>query len=73
MISELIISFTLVVNACAVLNFKYNDQLDEFAIGHSSSVGHSIRSFLVSVRQLRVFVAIWNLFIIFLMVVFFGN
>ncbi|KRZ87736.1 Small integral membrane protein 7 [Trichinella sp. T8] len=78
---------TLLVNAGAVLNFKYRSAEDNFSVeeGYRSfgnnnnfyfirfivqfSSGQSAMAFLVALRQLRIFIAIWNLFVIFLMFV----
>ncbi|KRX35406.1 Small integral membrane protein 7 [Trichinella murrelli] len=49
---------TLLVNAGAVLNFKYRSAEDNFSVEE----GQSAMAFLVALRQLRIFIAIWNLF-----------
>ncbi|KAL1243439.1 Small integral membrane protein [Trichinella spiralis] len=70
MLSELIISFTLLVNAGAVLNFKFRSAEDNFSVEEGyRSFGQSAMAFLAALRQLRIFIAIWNLFVIFLMFV----
>ncbi|KRZ17355.1 Conserved oligomeric Golgi complex subunit 4 [Trichinella zimbabwensis] len=70
MLSELIISFTLLVNAGAVLNFKYRAAEDNFSVEEGyRNFGQSAMAFLAALRQLRIFIAIWNLFVIFLMFV----
>ncbi|KAF1768114.1 hypothetical protein GCK72_008075 [Caenorhabditis remanei] len=77
MLSELIIAGTLVINAFAVLNFNLSKS-PENAFGvvetnQTDSLGDKIRNFLRSLQYFRVFVAIWNIFIIFLMLVFFSH
>lgn len=77
MLSELIISSTLFVNACAVLNFKLSKNTQDFnhfvVESEVKSVGDKVREFLLSLQYFRVFIALWNVFIIFLMLVFFSH
>ncbi|XP_046353499.1 small integral membrane protein 7-like [Haliotis cracherodii] len=75
MISDLIICGTLLMNAGAVLNFKLKKTQEEGAFGaeRDPTVGDKVRSFLLSLRHLRIFIAMWNIFIMFLMIVFFGH
>ncbi|KRZ77768.1 Conserved oligomeric Golgi complex subunit 4 [Trichinella papuae] len=71
---------TLLVNAGAVLNFKYRAAEDNFSVEEgyrnfgndfmierirhrSFEYGQSAMAFLAALRQLRIFIAIWNLFI----------
>uniref|UniRef100_A0A3Q3KF86 Small integral membrane protein 7 n=1 Tax=Monopterus albus TaxID=43700 RepID=A0A3Q3KF86_MONAL len=56
-------SRTLLVNAGAVLNFKLTICLS----------GDNIREFLLSLRYFRVFIALWNIFIMFCMILLFGS
>lgn len=76
MLSELVIASTLFVNACAVLNFKLNCQGQDFhhfiVESELKSVGDKIREFLLSLQYFRIFIALWNIFIILLMLVFFS-
>ncbi|KRZ77766.1 Conserved oligomeric Golgi complex subunit 4 [Trichinella papuae] len=59
---------TLLVNAGAVLNFKYRAAEDNFSVEEGyRNFGQSAMAFLAALRQLRIFIAIWNLFVIFLM------
>ncbi|EYC19487.1 hypothetical protein Y032_0024g891 [Ancylostoma ceylanicum] len=73
MLSELVIASTLFVNACAVLNFKLNKKNQDFnhfvVESEVKSVGDKVREFLLSLQYFRVFIALWNVFIIFLMLV----
>jgi len=75
MLSELIIAGTLLANAGAILNFKLNRSKEEdaFMPAVESTTGDKIRHFLLSLRHLRVFIGLWNMFIIFLMIVFFNH
>ncbi|KAL3994385.1 putative integral membrane protein [Acanthocheilonema viteae] len=77
MLSELIISFTLVLNAFTVINFKLSNanHFDSFVIieGENRSVIDRIRDFLRSLRSFRIFIALWNIFIISLMFLFFSH
>ncbi|KAH9523554.1 Small integral membrane protein 7-A [Bulinus truncatus] len=75
MISDLILFGTLMLNAGAVLNFKLKRSREEEAYmpDVNSTTGDKIREFLLSLRHLRIFIALWNIFIIFLMLVFFGH
>ncbi|VDP23497.1 unnamed protein product [Onchocerca flexuosa] len=73
MLSELIISSTLLLNAFTVINFKLSkaNHFGSFVIieGEDRSVTDRIRDFLRLLRSFRVFIALWNIFIIFLMFV----
>ncbi|CAI4231145.1 unnamed protein product [Auanema sp. JU1783] len=73
MLSELVISGTLFINACAVLNLKLSKSPHDFdqfiSETESRSLGDRAREFIVSLQYFRVFIAIWNFFIIFLMFV----
>ncbi|XP_013765566.1 small integral membrane protein 7 [Pundamilia nyererei] len=63
MIGDLLIFGTLLVNAGAVLNFKFVFYLS----------GDNIREFLLSLRYFRIFIALWNIFIMFCMILLFGS
>ncbi|XP_045157690.1 small integral membrane protein 7-like [Mercenaria mercenaria] len=74
MFSDLILFGTLLVNACAVVNFKLKRKKDEaFEVAVEPSVGDKVREFLLSLRYFRIFIALWNVFIMFCMLVFFGH
>ncbi|CAL8252681.1 unnamed protein product [Merluccius merluccius] len=75
MIGDLLIFGTLLINAGAVLNFKLKRKEsqgfgDE---GGGPKTGDNIREFLLSLRYFRVFIALWNIFIMFCMVILFGS
>uniref|UniRef100_A0A914WUT4 Small integral membrane protein 7 n=1 Tax=Plectus sambesii TaxID=2011161 RepID=A0A914WUT4_9BILA len=77
MFSEVVIAGTLLVNACAVLNFrltKSQSSYPTFAVeGEPRSAGDRVREFLLSLQYFRVFIALWNVFIVFLMLIFFSH
>ncbi|XP_012942140.1 protein SMIM7 homolog isoform X3 [Aplysia californica] len=75
MLSDLIICGTLLVNAGAVLNFKLKRSKEDeaFMPAVESTTGDKIRDFLLSLRHLRIFIGLWNIFIILLMIVFFNH
>uniref|UniRef100_A0A9L0IY24 Small integral membrane protein 7 n=1 Tax=Equus asinus TaxID=9793 RepID=A0A9L0IY24_EQUAS len=66
---------TLLMNAGAVLNFKLKKK-DTQGFGDESrepSTGDNIREFLLSLRYFRIFIALWNVFMMFCMIVLFGS
>ncbi|XP_060558587.1 small integral membrane protein 7-like [Ruditapes philippinarum] len=74
MFSDLILFGTLLVNACAVVNFKLKKkQTEAFDAVLEPGVGDKIREFLLSLRYFRVFIGLWNVFIMFCMLVFFSH
>ncbi|XP_026077864.1 small integral membrane protein 7-like [Carassius auratus] len=77
MIGDLIIFGTLLVNAGAVLNFKLKKrETPSQGFGDESGLsrtGDNIREFLLSLRYFRIFIALWNIFIMFCMILLFGS
>ncbi|NP_001185672.1 small integral membrane protein 7 precursor [Danio rerio] len=77
MIGDLLIFGTLLMNAGAVLNFKLKKrETQSQGFGDdsgSSSTGENIREFLLSLRYFRIFIALWNIFMMFCMIVLFGS
>jgi len=74
MISDLLLAGTLLVNAGAVLNFKLKRKpQQEFGIETVPTTGDKVREFLYSLQYFRIFIALWNIFMMFLMIVFFGH
>ncbi|XP_045906431.1 small integral membrane protein 7 isoform X1 [Micropterus dolomieu] len=79
MIGDLLIFGTLLVNAGAVLNFKLKRKESQGFEDESRAPttvclsGDNIREFLLSLRYFRVFIALWNIFIMFCMIVLFGS
>uniref|UniRef100_A0AAQ5ZBP8 Small integral membrane protein 7 n=1 Tax=Amphiprion ocellaris TaxID=80972 RepID=A0AAQ5ZBP8_AMPOC len=70
MIADLLIFGTLLVNAGAVLNFKLKRKESQ-GFGDESrapTTGDNIREFLLSLRYFRIFIALWNVFIMFCMI-----
>ncbi|KAK7796769.1 hypothetical protein U0070_014231 [Myodes glareolus] len=61
---------TLLMNAGAVLNFKLKKK-DTQGFGEESrepSTGDNIREFLLSLRYFRIFIALWNVFMMLCMI-----
>ncbi|XP_053558873.1 small integral membrane protein 7 [Bombina bombina] len=75
MIGDLLLFGTLLMNAGAVLNFKLKKKESQ-GFGDESSeatTGDNIREFLLSLRYFRIFIALWNIFMMFCMIVLFGS
>ncbi|XP_004364792.1 hypothetical protein CAOG_01924 [Capsaspora owczarzaki ATCC 30864] len=77
MIADIILSATLIANAGAILNFKLTkkqpdidsfEQVDQNA--NKESLAERFREFLLNLRYLRIFIGVWNLVVIFLMLVY---
>uniref|UniRef100_A0A8B9FTD6 Small integral membrane protein 7 n=4 Tax=Psittaciformes TaxID=9223 RepID=A0A8B9FTD6_9PSIT len=71
MIGDLLLCGTLLVNAGAVLNFRLRKR-DTEGFGEESrepTTGDNIREFLLSLRYFRIFIALWNIFMMFCMIV----
>uniref|UniRef100_A0A8C3X7M7 Small integral membrane protein 7 n=10 Tax=Passeriformes TaxID=9126 RepID=A0A8C3X7M7_9PASS len=75
MIGDLLLCGTLLVNAGAVLNFRLRRR-DTEGFGEEPrepTTGDNIREFLLSLRYFRIFIALWNVFMMFCMIVLFGS
>ncbi|XP_061539795.1 small integral membrane protein 7 [Phyllopteryx taeniolatus] len=75
MIGDLLLFGTLLINAGAVLNFKLKKK-ESHGFGDESrgqTTGDNIREFLLSLRYFRIFIALWNIFIMFCMILLFGS
>ncbi|XP_075579700.1 small integral membrane protein 7 [Pelecanus crispus] len=75
MIGDLLLCGTLLMNAGAVLNFRLRKRGTE-GFGEESrepTTGDNIREFLLSLRYFRIFIALWNVFMMFCMIVLFGS
>ncbi|XP_068276741.1 small integral membrane protein 7 [Nyctibius grandis] len=75
MIGDLLLCGTLLVNAGAVLNFRLRKRGTE-GFGEEPrepTTGDNIREFLLSLRYFRIFIALWNVFMMFCMIVLFGS
>ncbi|XP_053320164.1 small integral membrane protein 7 isoform X2 [Spea bombifrons] len=75
MIGDLLLFGTLLVNAGAVLNFKLKKKESQ-GFGDDpaeATTGDNIREFLLSLRYFRIFIALWNIFMMFCMIVLFGS
>lgn len=75
MLGDLLLCGTLLVNAGAVLNFRLRRRDTEgFGEGaREPTTGDNIREFLLSLRYFRIFIALWNVFMMFCMIVLFGS
>ncbi|KAJ8278679.1 hypothetical protein COCON_G00057450 [Conger conger] len=75
MIGDLLIFGTLLMNAGAVLNFKlkkrHSQGFGDEPLGPTT--GDNIREFLLSLRYFRIFIALWNIFMMFCMILLFGS
>jgi len=71
MISTLIIVFTLLINAGAIINVNVQRREVGFIVDNPS-IGDKIREFLGSLQYFRIFIGIWNILIIFAMFTIFG-
>ncbi|XP_059944604.1 small integral membrane protein 7-like [Mesoplodon densirostris] len=75
MIGDILLFGMLLMNAGVVLNFKLKKK-DMQGFGEESrepSTGDNIREFLLSLRYFRIFIALWNVFMMFCMIVLFGS
>ncbi|CAF0889918.1 unnamed protein product [Rotaria sp. Silwood1] len=66
MISTIIIIFTLLINASAIINFKLKRKEIGFIV-ENPSIGDKIREFLTSLQYFRIFIGLWNILIILAM------
>ncbi|KAM9687145.1 small integral membrane protein 7 isoform 1-T1 [Trichechus inunguis] len=76
MIGDILLFGTLLMNAGAVLNFKLKKKDTAQGFGEESrepSTGDNVREFLLSLRYFRIFIALWNIFMMFCMIVLFGS
>lgn len=69
-LSDIIISITLFLNGCAILNFKFTDTVLPLE-GQQISRPTGIKGFLNDLKPLRILIAIWNIFVLLLMLIFF--
>ncbi|XP_029488106.1 small integral membrane protein 7-like isoform X1 [Oncorhynchus nerka] len=75
MIGDLLIFGTLLMNTGAVLNFKLKKKESQGQFGdepRGPTTGDNIREFLQSLRYFRIFIALWNIFMMFCMILWFG-
>ncbi|CAF0787164.1 unnamed protein product [Rotaria sordida] len=71
MISTIIIIFTLLINASAIINIKLKRKEVGFIV-ENPSVGDKVREFLISLQYFRIFIGLWNILIIFAMFTIFS-
>lgn len=67
--SDLVLFSTLVLNGAAILNFK----LPTKEVSFQQEENNKVVELLLRLRMLRVFIALWNVVVLFLMVVMFGS
>ena len=67
-LSDLMLSGTLLVNAGAVLSFKLSTPA---SLDGSASSKDRFVALLASLRLFRVVIALWNVFLVFLMIIWF--
>ncbi|XP_028569825.2 small integral membrane protein 7 [Podarcis muralis] len=75
MLGDLLLFGTLLVNAGAVLNFRLKKRESQ-GFGEEvrePTTGDNIREFLLSLRYFRIFIALWNIFMMICMIVLFGS
>ncbi|XP_062816100.1 small integral membrane protein 7 [Anolis carolinensis] len=75
MLGDLLLFGTLLANAGAVLNFRLKKK-DSQGFGEEvrePTTGDNIREFLLSLRYFRIFIALWNIFMMFCMILLFGS
>ncbi|GCB72539.1 small integral membrane protein 7-A-like [Scyliorhinus torazame] len=75
MIGDFLLFGTLLMNAGSVMNFKLKRrELQGFgADDHELTTGDTIKGLLLSLRYFRIFISLWNVFIMFCMIVLFGS
>ncbi|XP_046840497.1 protein SMIM7 homolog [Xenia sp. Carnegie-2017] len=75
LISDILLCGTLLINACAVLNFKLKkrDPTENFGDVDEPSLVDKSRDFLQNIRFFRTFIGIWNVAMMICMIIFFGS
>jgi len=75
-ISDILVAGTLLINACAVLNFKLKKRNPTDSFGEESdepSLSDKVREFLLNLRYFRIFIGLWNVVMIICMILLFGS
>ncbi|XP_068675825.1 small integral membrane protein 7-like [Montipora capricornis] len=75
-ISDILVAGTLLINACAVLNFKLKKKNPTDSFGEENdepSLGEKFKEFLLNLRYFRIFIGLWNVVMIVFMIVLFGS
>ncbi|XP_075527394.1 protein SMIM7 homolog isoform X2 [Dermacentor variabilis] len=74
MLSDIILFGTLLLNAGAVINFKLPTSRDEgFIEKMEMTAGRKICNLLGTIRYFRALIGLWNILVMFLMLVFFSS
>lgn len=69
--SDLVIAFTLILNAGAILRINLNPA--ENILEEPSAVKTNLFALLQTLKLMRFFIAVWNLLVILCMVLLFGS
>ncbi|KAL9951343.1 hypothetical protein ACROYT_G043992 [Oculina patagonica] len=75
-ISDILVAGTLLINACAVLNFKLKKRNPTDSFGEENdepSLAEKFTDFLRNLRYFRIFIGLWNIIIMICMVILFGS
>ncbi|XP_022800852.1 small integral membrane protein 7-like [Stylophora pistillata] len=75
-LSDILVAGTLLINACAVLNFKLKKRnpMDSFGEENGEpSLGEKLKDFIINLRYFRIFIGLWNLIMMLCMVILFGS
>lgn len=75
-VSDILVAGTLLINACAVLNFKLKKRnpIDSFGEENEEpSLAEKLKEFIINLRYFRIFIGLWNLIMMLCMVILFGS
>lgn len=75
-LSDILVAGTLLINACAVLNFKLKKRNPTDSFGEENeepSLGEKLKDFIINLRYFRIFIGLWNIIMMMCMVILFGS
>ncbi|XP_027051075.1 small integral membrane protein 7-like [Pocillopora damicornis] len=75
-LSDILVAGTLLINACAVLNFKLKKRNPTDSFGEENeepSLGEKLKDFIINLRYFRIFIGLWNIVMMLCMVILFGS
>lgn len=75
-LSDILVAGTLLINACAVLNFKLKKRNPTDSFGEENeepSLGEKLKDFIINLRYFRIFIGLWNIVVMLCMVILFGS
>ncbi|XP_058950394.1 small integral membrane protein 7 [Pocillopora verrucosa] len=75
-LSDILVAGTLLINACAVLNFKLKKRNPTDSFGEENeepSLGEKLKDFIINLRYFRIFIGLWNIIMMLCMVILFGS